>query len=447
MPVAVGAAGCRFAHLLPNAFGDPGGFGNNADLDVTVMAYAQWLSEMKQQANNARYHQQAELDLVRDAIGASNGELNEFKRHSTQVVQQLQAQVSELRAKLANVFAGIAEQNRQQNGLRDVVASQTTQMDTGRRTLAEQVDKLQADVVQVASGLRAMESEVENVRKALGSSQEQTVLKFGEVDQAMNVFHGSVGSVRQEIADTKQDWKRGQDLLGQAISTLSQDFADFQKQTSMVMNKLQSDVYNVETVGRSEKERLNRAEAQISGVAQNLYHTANEMILLKSERGAPSEVASQGGGVSGGECFQPEAPGPGQRRSSFGGGASAGPSPGPGQGNVHRMFSDNPAASPLPSPAGDIDGARTPVVRPPGPVMSAWKMGPARYPTAGSAPSQQPRSMSPSAISPPRDLHSAPPPRGASGSYVVIGGGASSPMRPPAPGTPGMPFPGSMALR
>merc|ERR1719159_782289 len=121
------------------------------------------------------------------------------------------------------------------------------------------------------------------MRKALGSSHEQTIGKFSEVDKAMSLFHGSVNTVRSELQETKQDWKRGQDLLGQAISTLSQDLADFQKHASTVMNKLQSDVYLLEETGRDERERIARIEAQLSGVQQNLYSTANEVILMKSE--------------------------------------------------------------------------------------------------------------------------------------------------------------------
>merc|ERR1719264_1506328 len=93
--------------------GDGFGLGGLGDVDVTVMAYAQWLSEMKQQAMIARYQQQAELDLIRDAISQSNGELSEFKRHSTTVVKQLQAQVSEMRAKLGDILTDLAQHSRQ----------------------------------------------------------------------------------------------------------------------------------------------------------------------------------------------------------------------------------------------------------------------------------------------------------------------------------------------
>merc|ERR1719440_149447 len=106
-----------YAQWLSPMLGAPALFGGIADpslgdVDVTVMAYAQWLSEMKQQATNTRYQSQAELDIMRDAINANNGELVDFKRHSSQVVQQLQGQVTEIRARLSDAFAEMAQQNR-----------------------------------------------------------------------------------------------------------------------------------------------------------------------------------------------------------------------------------------------------------------------------------------------------------------------------------------------
>merc|ERR1740129_2337157 len=88
-------------------------------------------------------------------------------------------------------------------GLRDAFQVRHTDLDTDRKTLAQHVEKLQQEVLRLDSGLRLAEGEVSNVRKALGSSQEHTVTKFGEVDQAMSMFHNGVNSLRQEMLDTR----------------------------------------------------------------------------------------------------------------------------------------------------------------------------------------------------------------------------------------------------
>lgn len=266
-----------------------------ADVDVTVMAYAQWLSEMKQQASNSRYQQQAELDLMRDAINANNGELVDFKRHSSQVVQQLQVQVTELRAKLSESFAELAQQSRQkvetdqrtENSISELHKQVQALSGRHQTTHADHASLIEKFTAEVGTKLTGLDREVADQKRALASNQEQTVMKFGEVDKAMSIFLSNINGSRQELADTKEDWKKSQNLLGQAIQTLSQDLANFQKHASTVMNKLQSDSYQLEELGRQSKERSTKIEAQLVGLQQNVYTTTNDLILLKDEK-APS---------------------------------------------------------------------------------------------------------------------------------------------------------------
>lgn len=59
------------AHLCPTGGSHGGGrlgaspssFTSLSDVDSTVLAYAQWLSELQQHANQAKYHQKAELEV------------------------------------------------------------------------------------------------------------------------------------------------------------------------------------------------------------------------------------------------------------------------------------------------------------------------------------------------------------------------------------------------
>merc|ERR1719201_569505 len=154
-------------------------------------------------------------------------------------------------------------------------------VESNARAWTDQLERLSSDV---DGKLHALERDVGNMKMALGSSQEQTIMKFSEVDKAMSIFHGNLNGTRQELTDTREDWKKSQDLLGQAISTLSQDLADFQKHASTVMNKLQSDAYHFEELARDNKERMGRIEAQIAGIQQSVYSTTNDLILLKDDK-------------------------------------------------------------------------------------------------------------------------------------------------------------------
>eukprot|EP00927_Polykrikos_kofoidii_P015200 TRINITY_DN16746_c0_g1_i1.p1 TRINITY_DN16746_c0_g1~~TRINITY_DN16746_c0_g1_i1.p1 ORF type:complete len:620 (+),score=97.05 TRINITY_DN16746_c0_g1_i1:15-1874(+) len=253
------------------------GGGGVLDLDVTVMAYAQWLSEMKRQATSVRLKQTAEIDIMRDAMAANRTELADFKRQYTNSIQQLQSHVSELRTRLKDLACQMSvhekqysEHQRAIGSLQVEVDGHATDIDMGRRTWADHVDRLQADVG--------------NVRKALGSSQDQTLGKFGEVDQALCLFRDSIASMKREFGETKDDCTKGQELLGQAITTVSQDFADFQRHTSTVTNKLQSDVYHVEEKTRDYWARWNKTEGQLAGLQEKVYHTTNDLILLREEQ-------------------------------------------------------------------------------------------------------------------------------------------------------------------
>jgi len=253
------------------------------DVDLTVMAYAQWLSDVKQQAANARYHQQAELDVMRDAMGAHTGELVEFKRHSTVVVQQLQNQVSELKNKVADISAELRNHSR---------LRAESELNARHKADAESF-AAKVDYREDTSGGKRHDfaHEVGKFHAALGSSQEETLKKFGDVDKAMTVLHSNSTGLQQELQSQKDDWHKGQELLSKAISTLSQDFADFQKHSTNVLNKAQSDVYHLDEVSRAERERLSRVEVQLNAVHSNLQANTNELILLSSEMRA---VGGQG---------------------------------------------------------------------------------------------------------------------------------------------------------
>ncbi|CAJ1386681.1 unnamed protein product [Effrenium voratum] len=162
-----------------------------ADVDATVLAYAQWLSELQSQASDVRCHQQAELDVLREAVSAQSSELSEFKRHCAQLIQQLQGQVSELRSKLGE-RAGVG-----------AIGASEDSFGLGLASLSEGSPAL---------GLKATASlEISKLHRSLGVVQEQTLLKFGEVDQAMNILHGNCTNLHKELQGSRGDWKKSQE--------------------------------------------------------------------------------------------------------------------------------------------------------------------------------------------------------------------------------------------
>jgi len=187
-----------------------------AEVDVTLLAYAQWISSLKEQVAGAKYSQKIELEAVREMARESSSQLAEFKRYCTTAVQRLESQVSDVRARLTDIVADGVLQARHQSA-----SEQRQHVD--RRGEPRGMALLQDS--QAIGQVEQLRDEVASLKNALATSHEHTISKFGEVDRALNVFRAS-------LAESKQDAKRGQDLLGQAINTLSQDLAEFQKQVT-----------------------------------------------------------------------------------------------------------------------------------------------------------------------------------------------------------------------
>merc|ERR1740138_1532268 len=81
---------------------------NVQDLDVTVLAFAQWLSEMRTRSNASLQQMLAEMGIIRNGITSNNTDLTEFKRNTATVQQQMQSQISDLRDKLTDAYTEIA---------------------------------------------------------------------------------------------------------------------------------------------------------------------------------------------------------------------------------------------------------------------------------------------------------------------------------------------------
>merc|ERR1719409_1202095 len=104
------------------------------------MAYAQWLSEMKQRATNTQYQQQAELEIMRESINANNRELVDFMRHSSTVQQTLQGQITEIKGSIGELVNEMSAITRQRNeidsrsvndlsGIREELAARQSETD------------------------------------------------------------------------------------------------------------------------------------------------------------------------------------------------------------------------------------------------------------------------------------------------------------------------------
>lgn len=263
-------------------------FTSLTDVDSTVLAYAQWLSELQQHANQAKYHQKAELEVLREAVSAQSSELNDFKRHCMGAIQQIQQQVSDVKINLAAVQSSITEMKSSVSSMKSNVSDMKTNVSEMRagRDLGLGSDPflgsegLSPKRPGSPTGRSTATFEISKIHRALGEVQEQTISKFGEVDQAMNVLHGQWATLHKELQASEKEWKKSQELLSQAIGAVSHDLQDFQTHVTGSTKKSQVDILQLQEGRRSDTERLSRMETQVMAIHQNVQTNANEIILL-----------------------------------------------------------------------------------------------------------------------------------------------------------------------
>lgn len=153
----------------------------------------------------------AKVDKIKKAVAMSRSDI----RAVTGTVNTLHAEVGGVRKQIMGTNANIAK-----------VQQQLSMSEMQIKTITGEVAKLQ---------------------QALSSSKDGTIRK---VDATMALIRGSENRIKlelghnfkDELGKTKQDFKMGQHMLGQAISTLSADLSDFESRMNTAMNKLSSDV-------------------------------------------------------------------------------------------------------------------------------------------------------------------------------------------------------------
>eukprot|EP00392_Amoebophrya_sp_AT5.2_P010398 g10458.t1 len=77
-------------------------------VDVTALAFAQWISELKARTNSTQQQMLGEMGIIRNGVSSQCAEFSDFKRNSTNVSQQQQQQLSDMRERLQEAYNEIA---------------------------------------------------------------------------------------------------------------------------------------------------------------------------------------------------------------------------------------------------------------------------------------------------------------------------------------------------
>lgn len=230
---------------------------NPQDLDVTVLAFAQWLSEMRARSNASLQQMLAEMGIIRNGITSNNTDLTEFKRNTATVQQQMQSQISDLRDKLTDAYTEIANMKKTKSqfeqeihaeyqSLSEQLQFKTLELETLKKAYAHTHQQLQQQIIQLQSEVNEQRMKGDEAYRQSHITNEQQINKVSEVEMAAQYANNELKRLRsdhdQAIANLAENMNRWNDTL----RDLSKEFHDFQKVMNVNQQRLQSSLWDVQ---------------------------------------------------------------------------------------------------------------------------------------------------------------------------------------------------------
>jgi hypothetical protein len=259
------------------------------DLDVTVLAFAQWVSEMKTRQHNSQHQMQAEMSIIRNAINTNNTDLTDFKRHSAAIQQQMQAEISEIRESLSNVFMEITAAVRNNAAAdQDIklniqsLNEQAVRNETAFAQLADAADQSQS---KLRNAVQEMQLQSERMRDELVTLNRYTENLEQTVTERTDRISLNIDSLTQDqnsqLEQRKEHVKKMANdvgLIGESLQNLVADFGEQKKQTSQVQSRLQSSLF---VLDQSQKKEATNEDAklrsQLRGISEGLTATSESL--------------------------------------------------------------------------------------------------------------------------------------------------------------------------
>jgi len=233
------------------------GMPNVQDLDVTVLAFAQWLSEMRSRSNSSLQQMLAEMGIIRNGITSNNTDLTEFKRNTATVQQQMQSQISDLRDKLSDAYTEIANLKKTRSGFEQEVHAQnqsfweqmqvkTMELESLKKAYGQENQRMQQQVVLLQTEVHEVRLKGDDASRQSHLTYEQNVNKVSEVELAAQYANNEMKRLRsdhdQAISNLAENMNRWNDTL----RDMSKEFHDFQKVMKVNHQRIQSSLWDVQ---------------------------------------------------------------------------------------------------------------------------------------------------------------------------------------------------------
>jgi predicted nucleic acid-binding Zn-ribbon protein len=230
---------------------------NVQDLDVTVLAFAQWLSEMRSNSKTSLQQMLAEMGIIRNGITSNNTDLTEFKRNTATVQQQMQSQITDLRDKLTDAYTEIANMKKTKGQFEQEVHAEyqsvseqlqfkSLELETLKKAYAQTHQQLQQQIIQMQTEVNEVRMRGDDAYRQSQNINEHHGGKVNEVEMATQYANTELKRLRtdhdQAIATMAENMNRWND----ALRELSKEFHDFQKVMNVNQQRVQSSIWDVQ---------------------------------------------------------------------------------------------------------------------------------------------------------------------------------------------------------
>ncbi|CAE7565375.1 unnamed protein product [Symbiodinium pilosum] len=176
---------------------------NMLDVDVTVLAFAQWVMELKSKSSNSQKSLQIELNTIKNAINGNHSDLADFKRHGAAIQQQMQSEINEIRESLSSVFMEITAAVRN-NAAADqdlkmkiqMLNEQAVRNETAFAQLADAADQSQS---KLRAAAQEMQQFSERMREDLASLNQKTESLQGTVMDRSDQLRSETDQLSQDL--------------------------------------------------------------------------------------------------------------------------------------------------------------------------------------------------------------------------------------------------------
>lgn len=226
---------------------------SEGEVDATMQAFAQWLSEMKARSNSSLAQMLAEMGIIRDGITSNSTDLTEYKRHSISIQQQMQSQLTDLREKLSSAFGEITSLVKQKTAtnqellseiqaLQTQLSMKTAELEALKKSYSSTHQALQNNLIQIQTQLQSTRSEIDAAKKQTQAVQDSAGFKMTEVEQTLQRLCGMLETTGREGQNHAMLIQEDIAKLHEALTALSADFFEQKRLTLQVQNKLTSQV-------------------------------------------------------------------------------------------------------------------------------------------------------------------------------------------------------------